>query len=262
MSKHLACVSAIVALFVAVPAWAQPAGVAGRNPEIRKGFVPWTARAFAPGANGQPSCVAAATAAGRRYALPEGLMLAISEVEAGRPDPHSGRRVPWPWSVNTGTEGRYFATKAQAVAWVRRALATGATSVDVGCMQVNLEAHPHAFRNLEDAFDPMQNADYAARFLVRLHEEGGNWVRATAEYHSRTPAFGVPYQKRVASAAAMLAKPLPETKLQRLRDAWAATLSHGNTTAARGEFAPVSGQTEPPRMDLAKFERLNQSGEL
>ena len=37
--------------------------------------------------------------------------------------------------------------------------------MDVGCMQVNLYHHAHAFSSLDNAFDPQSNVDYAARFL-------------------------------------------------------------------------------------------------
>ena len=40
--------------------------------------------------------------------------------------------------------------------------AQGARSIDVGCMQVNLLHHADAFASLEQAFDPVANARYAA----------------------------------------------------------------------------------------------------
>ena len=42
---------------------------------------------------------------------------------------------------------------------MRIALERGVRQVDVGCMQINLQSHPHAFASLEDAFDPGSNAD-------------------------------------------------------------------------------------------------------
>ncbi len=53
----------------------------------------------------------------------------------------------------------------KAVAAMR---AAGMQSIDVGCMQINLRAHPAAFASIDDAFDPAANADYAARFLRDL----------------------------------------------------------------------------------------------
>lgn len=97
----------------------------------------------------------------------------------------------------------YFDSKPAAVAWTRNALARGAHQVDVGCMQVNLQAHPNAFPTLDAAFDPAANADYAARFLTTLQADaGGNWFTATGYYHSRTPALAADYRERVAAIAA------------------------------------------------------------
>ncbi len=74
---------------------------------------------------------------------------------------------PWPWTINVAGQGFFFPTKALAVTAVRELLASGVQSIDVGCLQVNLMFHPAAFASLEQAFDPMANARYAARFLGR-----------------------------------------------------------------------------------------------
>jgi len=66
-------------------------------------------------------------------------------------------------------------------------------------MQVNLMHHPNAFASLEQAFDPVANAGYGARFLVQLKEQAGDWMAATARYHSATPEFAQPYQRKVAA---------------------------------------------------------------
>jgi hypothetical protein len=72
-------------------------------------------------------------------------------------------------------------------------------SIDVGCMQVNLLHHPNAFASLEQAFDPVGNAIYAAHFLRQLFDQTGSWPKATAAYHSATPKLGSAYQLKVAS---------------------------------------------------------------
>jgi soluble lytic murein transglycosylase-like protein len=77
---------------------------------------------------------------------------------------------------------------------VKALQARGVQSIDVGCLQVNLMYHPHAFTSLEDAFDPRSNALYAARFLNALYAEGKDWQHAIAAYHSETPALGDAYR--------------------------------------------------------------------
>lgn len=129
--------------------------------------------------------------------MPETLMPAISRVESGRLDPATGRVRPWPWAINVNGIGYFFDTKAQAVAAVQDLQAHGTRSIDVGCMQVNLFFHPAAFGTVEDAFDPGVNAAYAARFLLALFTQVGDWPLATAMYHSQTQELGEDYQRRV-----------------------------------------------------------------
>src|SRR6185437_5369423 len=106
---------------------------------------------------------------------------------------------PWPWTINAEGEPHFFDTKDQAIAWVRQAQARGMQSIDTGCAQVNLMHHPDAFASLEEAFDPVVNADYAARFLRQLHDTtaGGNWMTAVGYYHSQTPELANAYRQRV-----------------------------------------------------------------
>lgn len=153
----------------------------------------------APGASPGALCRAAISAAELRHGIPSGLMQAIGLVESGRTDPATGTRLPWPWAVNAEGRGMMFDTRDQAVAWVRTAQAGGMRSIDTGCMQVNQMFHPHAFNSLEQAFDPMANADYAARFLRQLKETvaGGDWMKAAGFYHSQTPERAEPYRAKV-----------------------------------------------------------------
>jgi soluble lytic murein transglycosylase-like protein len=132
--------------------------------------------------------------------IPAGLLGAVALVESGRADPATGRPVPWPWTWNAAGEGRHAATKSEAVSAVATLLTAGTRSVDVGCMQVNLFHHPDAFPDLDAAFDPMTNVRYAARFLLSLKAQTGEWGTAVARYHSAEEARGVPYSRRVALA--------------------------------------------------------------
>lgn len=145
-------------------------------------------------------CRPAIRAAERAHGIPAALLAAIGRVESGRRDPDSGAVVPWPWTIHAEGRGQFFPTKAAAIAEVRRLQARGVRSIDVGCLQVNLHHHPHAFASLEEAFDPARNADYAARFLVELHDRSGDWLRAAAHYHSHTPELAEAYRRRVIAA--------------------------------------------------------------
>jgi hypothetical protein len=142
-------------------------------------------------------CRHAIDLAARAHGVPPGLLAAIGRVESGRRDPASGALHPWPWTVDVEGEGSFYDSKPQAIAAVRAAQARGVRSIDVGCMQVNLLHHPDAFASLEQAFDPVANADYAARFLSELRSQRGGWPQAAALYHSATPELGNAYQQKV-----------------------------------------------------------------
>ncbi|MBL6082732.1 transglycosylase SLT domain-containing protein [Belnapia sp. T18] len=129
--------------------------------------------------------------------IPPQLLRSIAMVESGRPDPATGRVLPWPWTINVSGTGYFFASSEQAVAAVRNFRSRGIQSIDVGCAQVNLMHHPAAFSNLESAFDPQANTDYAARFLKSLHGGTGNWPLAAAAYHSRVAERGHEYARKV-----------------------------------------------------------------
>ena len=78
--------------------------------------------------------------------------------------------------------------------------ARGLASIDIGCMQINLRHHPAAFPTLEEAFDPLANVRYGARFLSQLYAAHGEWPAAIARYHSGDPVSGQDYARRVALA--------------------------------------------------------------
>lgn len=142
-------------------------------------------------------CRDQAAIAERAEGIPAGLLLAIGKRESGRYDMTSGTTVPWPWAVNREGDGRLFETREEAVAYVEAAQRVGVESIDVGCFQINLKAHPLAFRSIEEAFDPAANAAYAAHFLAELHAREGSWQTAVAYYHSANPWFGSPYRDAV-----------------------------------------------------------------
>jgi len=144
-------------------------------------------------------CANAIAAAELNAGLPAGLLGAIARVETGRRTPTGGVQ-PWPWSFNAAGEGRYAATRAEAVAEVQARLAAGVRSIDIGCMQINLLHHPDAFPSVDAGFEPAANVAYAVRFLRALHARTGDWQTATMQYHSATPERGVLYHQRVMAA--------------------------------------------------------------
>jgi hypothetical protein len=143
------------------------------------------------------ACEIAGAEAERAWHLPPGLLEAIGAVESGRRDPVTQRVSAWPWTINAAGSGTFFPTRDEAVAEAWSRLASGTASIDVGCFQVNLLAHPAAFDRLETAFDPRANAAFAAGFLARLRDRTGSWDGAVAAYHSADAARGPAYRDTV-----------------------------------------------------------------
>src|SRR6185312_3562353 len=199
-------------------------------------------------------CRQAIDAAERAHGVPAKLLAAIGRVESGRRDPLSGKWNPWPWTVNADGQGCFFDNRAQALAAVRAMQARGIRSIDVGCMQVNLQQHPEAFTTLEQAFDPAANANYAARFLNELFLQSGSWSKAAGLYHSATPGIGSDYQRKVMAV-------WPEEQ----RSPGGGTGLHGATSLAASwpanlphtMFAPYRQQPAARIISLP----LNQSGQ-
>jgi Transglycosylase SLT domain len=144
-------------------------------------------------------CRSAIATAERGHGIPPQLLAAIGRVESGRRDPGTGAWGPWPWTINSEGQGFWFESKAEAIQAVLALQARGVRSIDIGCMQVNLKHHPAAFPSLDMAFEPAVNADYAARFLLQLYGQTGDWTKATADYHSSNPSEGEPYAAKVTS---------------------------------------------------------------
>ncbi|MGC6498075.1 MAG: hypothetical protein ACON4I_09225 [Candidatus Puniceispirillaceae bacterium] len=141
-------------------------------------------------------CLAEARRAEDQHGIPRGVLQSITRVEAGRKTV-TGEYMPWPWTLNDKGEGLFFDTKQAAVDYLQAAVSADDHSVDAGCMQVNTKWHMDGFFELADMLDPVQNADYAASFLIDLHAAHQSWDGAVKHYHSSDPAKHVQYHARV-----------------------------------------------------------------
>ncbi|HEX3346585.1 MAG TPA: hypothetical protein VHS58_00615 [Acetobacteraceae bacterium] len=164
----------------------------------------WAAAPADPIATTSALCNTAIAAVEQMRQTPPNLLGTMAKVESGRPIPSTGRTGPWPWAIDADGQAYFFDTKAEAVAWTKAALARGVRYLDAGCLQIDLPLHPTAFRSIEDAFDPLLNAAYAARFLRQLYDGDarGSWPVAVGYYHSHTPYLAEEYRSKVASVGA------------------------------------------------------------
>lgn len=197
-------------------------------------------------------CDLAAKRASRDHGVPLDVLRAITRTETGRNGGKHGLQ-PWPWTVNMEGAGKWFDNEDEARTYVFAHFKRGARSFDVGCFQINYRWHGKAFESIDEMFDPVANADYAARFLKALHGEFGDWSKAAGAYHSRTPSYASRYSARfdrirgqlspVTTVAALPAPrrnrsssgPLP---LASLRPP-APLIAQGSTS--RGSLVPIGG---------------------
>ena len=209
-------------------------------------------------ANRDPAlvCDAAAQTISQESGVPISVLRAITRTETGR----GAQLRPWPWTVNMEGEGVWFDTAQQARVYVFRHFKLGARSFDVGCFQLNYKWHGQAFNSIEEMFDPVMNARYAAKFLNQLHAELGDWTKAAGAYHSRTQKFAKRYIARYAKIHATLApsegilvnrSDFETSDLKGLsRTNWYPLLRAREHPAARGSLVPLgntSGQSIFPQ---------------
>jgi soluble lytic murein transglycosylase-like protein len=148
--------------------------------------------------NDSSLCMAAAEKASADYGVNLNLLQTISAVESGRWSKMHNVYMAWPWTVNAKGKGYYFETKEEAVAAAKKFIAEGVTSIDVGCMQVNMKYHGQAFSSIDEAMDPENNVKYSAKFLRSLYAGNGkSWKAAAKKYHYGNSAEGSVYAKQL-----------------------------------------------------------------
>ena len=189
-------------------------------------------------------CDAAAQRASAATGVPLKILMAITRVETGR-NGGDGLR-PWPWAINRAGEGAWYDTAAEAIAAATAALDEGARNFDVGCFQLNHRWHGDAFPSLAVMFDPDTNADYAARFLVQLFADKGNWADAVSAYHSNTEEFATAYLARVKEVVkAELGGPNVVAEAVVMPRINNFPLLNGGQAGTAGSIVPVLMMTQP-----------------
>ena len=134
----------------------------------------------------------------KKYNIKKHLLTTIASIESGRWNETEQKKLAWPWTINAQGKGYYFNTKAEAVQKVKELQKRGITSIDVGCMQINLSYHGQKFKSIEEALDPKHNVEYAAKFLTNLYENNNHdWLKAAMTYHSSVPEKANAYRKKI-----------------------------------------------------------------
>ena len=127
--------------------------------------------------------------AAQQAGVPSPVLYAVALQESGAR--LRGRLIPWPWTLNVAGRAERYATRVEACAGIRRALArTPANRIDVGLGQVNLGYHAHRYEQPCELLDPYRNLAIAAEILQEQHTPGEDWLVAIGRYHR--PAGGAP----------------------------------------------------------------------
>ncbi len=205
-----------------------------------------------------PDCVAAAAKAEARYGIPGRWLQAITLVETGRGDGKA--RYAWPWTTNIASEGRYFENKSDVAGYIRKNIRAGVKSIDVGCFQINTKWHGEHFSSIDDMLDPALAADYAARFLVDLKGEFGDWNTAAKTYHSRQRSKRNRYGHKLADAKKFLRHQKNATNRTPFPALREIEFTTGASNGAGGvDLSVFTDRT--PLFDQDQFQRLIEGGE-
>ncbi|MDQ0457001.1 transglycosylase SLT domain-containing protein [Rhizobium paknamense] len=124
------------------------------------------------------SCEREIRIAAAKYGIPEGILYSVGLTETGR------KGSLQPFALNVEGKALFADNMGEAMQLFQKAKQGGAKLIDVGCMQINHYFHGEAFQSVEDMFEPHRNVDYAARFLLALHQRHETWTMAVARYHA------------------------------------------------------------------------------
>jgi len=214
------------------------------------------------GTNLDPSrtqlCYNAISHASHKLGVPKDVLLAISLTETGKK--LGGQIHPWPWTVNMEGKGDWFSDQHSALSYVKKRYSQGVRSFDVGCFQINYRWHHQHFRTIEDMFDPITNATYAAEFLKNLYLETGSWVTAAGYYHSRTPEFANRYRERFSKYRERLA--LNNLDLPVFAGHGSETLAMNSGGSVRSNTRTYAPLLKLGQIEVPKSARISTQGSL
>ena len=124
------------------------------------------------------ACEAEILRAAERYGVPAGILYSVGLTETGR------KGSLQPYALNIEGRAVFARSAAEAVTAFENARSQGVRLIDLGCMQINHHYHAGEFASVRQMLDPHANVDYAARFLVELHDRHKSWSMAVARYHA------------------------------------------------------------------------------
>ena len=134
------------------------------------------------------------------YRIPPEVLYAVALTESARQVDSTGNVRPWPWTLNVGGKGYFYASREDAHRALRRFLAQGKRSIDIGLMQVNWRWHRDKLGDPWQALDPEHNLQVGARILATCYQERRDRWDAVGCYHApNNKKFASRYRRNVAA---------------------------------------------------------------
>ncbi|MDV7141084.1 hypothetical protein R3X27_00170 [Tropicimonas sp. TH_r6] len=135
--------------------------------------------------SGADICLEAASRSATQHGIPEAVMQAVATAESGKLQGETVR--PWPWTVEADGKRRWFSDRDSAQSYLGQLRRSGRDDFFVGCFQLSHLSHAAAFASSDEMIDPARNADFAARFLLELHDRAGSWEAASRLFRIANP---------------------------------------------------------------------------
>ena len=155
---------------------------------------------YGPAALAGGSVPSGYVSAARAHGIPADVFYAVALTESGKIVDRYRTHRPWPWTLNVGGKGYFYATRDEAHRALKRFLAEGKRSIDIGLMQVNWRWHRDKLGDPWQALDPDHNLQVGARILASCYRERGERWDAVGCYHApNNKKFASRYSNNVAA---------------------------------------------------------------
>jgi hypothetical protein len=134
------------------------------------------------------------------HGIPSTVLYAVALTESGKQVAMTGGYRPWPWTLNVGGDGYFYATRLEAWQALRDWLDQGKRSIDIGLMQVNWRYHQERLGDPWQALDPYHNLRVGANILQDCYATERDWWASVGCYHApANPEHADRYRRRVLS---------------------------------------------------------------
>ena len=138
--------------------------------------------------------------AARAHGIPADILYAVALTESGKVVDRFRSSRPWPWTLNVGGKGYFYASREDAHRAFLHFLEQGKRSIDIGLMQVNWRWHRDELGDPWQALDPDLNLQVGARILGSCYRDRRDRWDAVGCYHApNNPSVASRYSEKVAA---------------------------------------------------------------